>query len=262
MEIKILETKTLHTLNAYKQVDLCIIDGLEYPIFLRQKTLDRFVADEIFGRGCYDTSMVNSRHYDDYKEWLDVREPRFILDAGGNIGLAAIYYAVQFPQAQIVTIEPDDDNYFLLCKNIKPYKNITAIKGALWDKKETLFIANREDAVWDDGTLNAGKYMVGSSGAEREKGVESFTIDEIIEKYDMDKIDILKMDIEGAEREIFSGEYDKWLPKVKLFVLEHHDFYKPGATKAVFRAISDYDFHFLYDNSDSLETMMFVFDKH
>ena len=70
------------------------------------------------------------------------------------------------------------------------------------------------------------------------------------------------MDVEGAEREIFSGEHDKWLPKVKILIVEHHDFYKPGATKALFKALTNYDFHFFYDHSDSLENMMFFFDNH
>lgn len=262
MNITKIEEKIIEFLNAYKKVDICMMDGLKFPVMLRQNTLDAFVADEIFGRGCYDVSMKDSRHYSDYMEEFYVRQPKNIIDAGGNIGLAAIFYATQYPDAQIVTIEPDADNFYLLCENTKPYSNIKAIRGAVWDKATELCISNRQRAVWDDGTLNAGKYIVGEDEIDGETFVPAYTIDNIMESYDMDKIDILKMDVEGAEREIFAGIYEKWLPKVKILILEHHDFYKPGAAKSVFKAISHYDFHFMHDNSDSLETIMFLFDKH
>lgn len=264
MTITKLKETTLDTLNTYNKVDISMIEGLEHPVMLRQNTLDAFVTDEIFNRGCYDISMKNSRHYDDYMEndEFNMREPENIIDAGGNIGLAAIFYAVKFPKAQIVTIEPDSDNFYLLCENIKPYPNIKAVRGAVWDKTTELCIVNRKNAVWDNGTLNAGKYIVGEDKVDGEIIVPAYTIDNIIEKYNMDKVDILKMDVEGAEREIFAGQHEKWLPKVKILILEHHDFYKPGATKSLFKALGNYDFHFMYDNSDSLETMMFLFDKH
>lgn len=262
MNITKVSEKVIEALNAYKRVDVCMVDGLKFPILLRQNTLDAFVTDEIFGRQCYDVSMKNSRHYSDYIEEFHIRKPQNIIDAGGNIGLAAIYYAEKSPTAQIVTIEPDSDNFYLLSENIKPYSNIKAIKGAVWDKVTKLCISNRKDAIWDNGTLNAGKYIVSEGEIEGETLVPTYTIDNIMENYNMDKIDILKMDVEGAEREIFAGNYEKWLPKVKILMLEHHDFYKPGATKSLFKAIINYDFHFMYDNSDSLETMMFLFDNH
>lgn len=254
--------RIINELKACNTVDICEIEGLKYPVSLRQNTLDRFVADEIFVRECYDVSMKKSRHYDDYIERFNVRKPQNIIDAGGNIGLASIYYAAQFPEAQIITVEPDSDNYFLLWDNTKYYKNIIPVKGAVWNRQTGVCISNREQAVWDDGTLNAGKYIVDEKETGGEEYVQAYTIDFLIEKYTMDKIDILKMDVEGAEREIFAGEHEKWLPKVKLLIMEHHDFYKAGAVKSLFKALSGYDFHFFYDNSDSLETLLFLFENH
>jgi len=125
MQISKTEEKILDELKEYKKVDICAIEGLEYPVTLRQNTLDTFVAHEIFGHKFYDASMKNSRHYDDYIEIFNVREPKYILDAGGNIGLAAIFFAATYPNAQIITVEPDKDNYFILSENIRRYKNIS-----------------------------------------------------------------------------------------------------------------------------------------
>jgi len=263
MKIEKTEEKVIDKLTTYNKADICTIEGLKYPVILRQNTLDKFVANEIFENKFYDVSMKNSRHYDNYVEEYNVRKPKYIIDAGGNIGLAAIFFAVNYPDAQIITIEPDSDNYFLLCENVKYYKNIRTINGAVWDKQTEVCISNRKQAVWDNGTLNAGKYIVDEAEISNERYVPAFTVDYLIEKYGIDTIDILKMDVEGAEREIFSGGHEKWLPKVKILVIEHHDFYKPGSTKALFKALSDYEFHFFYDHSNNnLENMMFFFDNH
>ncbi len=261
----------IDTLGDYKEVTVCILEGVEHPIILRNNTMDRYVYDEIFLHRCYDAEMTNSLKYRNYKSRFSVRPPRFIIDIGGNIGLAAVYYAIMYPDATIISIEPDLSNFIALCENTKHYKNIIAVRGAVWGSKTKVSITNRSQAFtggqWVDGKrvngiFNSGKFIVEEKSVDGEDMVETFTIDELIEKFDIDKIDILKIDCEGGEREIFSGEYEKWLPKVKVLVFEHHDFYKDGCTKAAFRAISNYDFHFLYDNSDSLQSLMFVFDMH
>jgi hypothetical protein len=120
MLIEKIEEKILDELKEYKKVDICNIEGLEYPVILRHNTLDTFVAHEIFQHKFYDVSMQNSRMYSDYIEEYGVRKPRYILDAGGNIGLAAIFFAVNYPDAQILTIEPDKDNYFILINSFVP----------------------------------------------------------------------------------------------------------------------------------------------
>lgn len=250
----------IEQLNGYNAAELCSIDGVKHPVILRKNTLDKFIADEIFNHKCYDISMKNSRMYQDYAEEYDVRLPQNIIDAGGNIGLASIFYANLYPKAQIVSVEPEEDNFCLLYENTKYYPNIKIVNGAVWDKNTDLVISNREEVIWDDGTKNAGKFRVGKEEITGERKVPAFTIDHIIKKYNMDMVDILKMDVEGAEREIFNGDFEKWLPDIRILLLEHHDFYKYGATKAVFKAISNYNFTYMHDNSDDLGTMMFLFD--
>ena len=57
-----------------------------------------------------------------------------------------------------------------------------------------------------------------------------------------DNCDIVKLDVEGSEKEIFSENYEGWLPKKKVLIVELHDRMKKGCRKAVFQAISRYDF--------------------
>ena len=271
MQIVSEQRTTFKQLSAYNEVAKCMVEGLEHPLYLRINTMDSWIFDEIFLHNCYDVKMAGSLKYRNYQKTFNVREPRFILDIGGNIGLAAIYFAINYPEATVITVEPDCDNYFLLLENTKNYKNIVPLNAAVWDKKTTLSVINRDVAFtggkWENGkkvggTYNPGRLMVDEVPVCGEKEICTYTLDEILEQFGVDKIDILKIDCEGAEREIFSGKHSLWLPKIKVLVCEHHDFYKPGCTKALFGALAEYNFHFLYDNSDSLSTLAFVFDDH
>lgn len=57
-------------------------------------------------------------------------------------------------------------------------------------------------------------------------------------------IDLLKLDVEGAEKEIFSVNYENWLPYTKVIMIELHDRFKHGCSKAFFSAVAKYDFSF------------------
>ena len=72
--------------------------------------------------------------------------------------------------------------------------------------------------------------------------IESTTIDEIIETYKFKTVDILKIDIEGAEKELFEKNYENWLPKVKIIMVETHDRMVPRSAFTVMNALDKYNF--------------------
>jgi hypothetical protein len=57
-------------------------------------------------------------------------------------------------------------------------------------------------------------------------------------------LDVLKLDIEGSEKEVFEKNVEEWLPRTKMLIVEVHDNMRKGASKALFAAISKYDFTF------------------
>ena len=59
--------------------------------------------------------------------------------------------------------------------------------------------------------------------------------------YSINEIDILKLDVEGAEKDIFSKNID-WIPKVKLLIVELHDRIVPGCSREFFASTSQYKF--------------------
>jgi hypothetical protein len=58
----------------------------------------------------------------------------------------------------------------------------------------------------------------------------------------LEQIDILKIDIEGSEKELFESDYDYWLSRTKILIIELHDRLKPETSKTVFKALLNYQF--------------------
>lgn len=189
---------------------------------LRKDTSDYYTFDQVFLRDQYNIRFPF--------------EPKTILDAGANIGLAAVYFSHRYPQANIVAIEPSSDNFAVLQKNIAPYQNIKAYCKGLWNKDVHLEIINT------DGVQNA--FMVAETTIDNPRALSAISIDSIMQEQNWNSIDILKVDIEGSEKEVFELNYENWLPKCKAIVIELHDNMKRGTSKSVFKAISQYNFSF------------------
>lgn len=152
---------------------------------------------------------------------------RFIVDAGANAGYSALFFANAHPDASILAIEPDQSNFEMLCSNVRnAVGRISTFHGALWPVKTRLRIQNP----------NAPKtaIMVGKP-ADNSGDVPTTTVPEIIRERGF--IDILKMDIEGAEIEIFASEDLAWLDQVGCLIIELHDFMRAGCSMAFYRAI-------------------------
>ena len=176
-------------------------------VFIRPNTSDQDVFDEIF---------INQEYR------IEAQNPIFIIDAGAHIGLASIFFASSYPEAVIVSIEPELSNFELLVRNIKPYSNIRPMNAGLWSHKTTLSLQNPEAATW------SFRFTEGIAG----KTISSVSIDDIMQMYGSKHIDILKIDIEGAEKEVFLNS-SSWIDKVDTIIVEPHDRFCPGCTEVL-----------------------------
>jgi FkbM family methyltransferase len=192
--------------------------GFDHSLFLRLKTSDLPTLQKVW-------------HYQEYAISLK-GEPRFIIDAGANIGVASIYFATKFPKAKIVAIEPEPGNFTLLEKNTKPYPNITAIRAALWNE-------TGEVSLFDPGR-GAWAFQTRTEGAMPTGRVPAVTMDDLLRKFGMESVDILKMDIEGAEKEVFEKS-SAWIGKVGVIMIELHDRFRPGCSRAFYLATDGFD---------------------
>ncbi|HSH12230.1 MAG TPA: FkbM family methyltransferase, partial [Desulfurivibrionaceae bacterium] len=144
-------------------------------------------------------------------------DTKVILDAGANIGLAALFFAARFPEAQIIAIEPEDSNFKLLVKNTAAFPKIVPIQAALWGEDTRVQVIDPGLDKWGFQARDVGD--VGSAGVCH--GVAGMTVDRIMREQGLDYIDILKMDIEGGEIEVFSAG-GNWLDRVGLLIAELH----------------------------------------
>lgn len=86
--------------------------------------------------------------------------------------------------------------------------------------------------------------------------VRAVTLPTLLKEFDIPKVDILKMDVEGAEKEIFENNASDWLRRVGLLCIELHDRIRPGASRAVYSKVVA--FPFIKGNRGELDFLQFV----
>jgi FkbM family methyltransferase len=164
-------------------------------------------------------------------------DAKYIIDAGANIGYTAALYASWWPGSSIISIEADEENYLLTKRNVAALPNVTVIHGALWNREADLKIEAGQEDGFVVREINGSQEMI-----RPENFTKGFSIQSLMKKYDFPRIDFLKMNIEGSEKEIFSGDCDSWLAHTQAMLIELHDGKNPGCSKAVFSAVNAYDF--------------------
>lgn len=191
-----------------------------YPhaIYLRPFSTDRQVFREIFLFRTYSFNINTS--------------PRVIVDAGANIGLSSVFFAHRFPAATIYAIEPETSNFRCLRRNIEKYSNIIGVQTALWSRDVALKIHDQHENQW--------AFTVEECKKGDPQAFTAMSLTSLMQCYQLDTIDILKLDIEGAEREIFFENHDYWLIRTKVIIIELHDWIKPGCSSTFFKTIAKY----------------------
>lgn len=185
--------------------------GVRHPVHIRLRTTDLSIYEQILLRGQYDFDLPSAA--------------RTIVDAGANIGMSSIFYAHRFPNAKIIAVEAEASNFAMLVKNVAAYPNIVPIHAALWSTDGDISVG-----APDPSTGAHGKWgFVTREGTGPR--VRAVTMRTLMAESSIDSIDLLKVDIEGAETEVF--QKSEWMHQVDCFVIELHDRFKPGCSAAV-----------------------------
>lgn len=138
----------------------------------------------------------------------------YILDLGANVGYTSIYFNQYFPDAKILAVEPDVNNFIQLSINTQDFRNIETINCAVWPYEASLTLKNYISDDW-------GKSFEETKDTNSNT-VNAYSILQLQKMKDYSHIDIIKMDIEGAEQAIFEHEVD-FLKQTKLIAIEIHD---------------------------------------
>lgn len=167
----------------------------------------------------------------EYAEALRGR-PRVILDVGANIGASALYFAQHCPEATVYAIEPEAGNYAILEKNVRHWPRIVPVRQAIWSRNMEREVRSRRTGAWGYTLLDSA----GRGGYGLGQMADCVTIPEFMRQHGLEKIDLLKMDIEGGEKEIFEHS-EEWMDRVGVLVVELHDRICPGCSDAFENAV-------------------------
>jgi len=196
------------------------LPGFNHDIWIRKGTSDWNAFKQVFIWKEYEYPIASA--------------PATILDAGSNVGYAALWFIRKFPNAKIVSLEPETSNFEMLQKNTAPFSSIKPIKAGLWGRSCFLRIIPTDWGNWGFRTEEVEE--------ETADSIKALSVKEIMDSNGWETIDLLKMDIEGAERNVFAHDAHEWLPKVKMMFLELHDNVYKDCSRNVFKALLDYDF--------------------
>lgn len=163
-------------------------------------------------------------------------KPSVIIDAGAYVGYSSVYFAQKYRQARIIALEPVRANFDLLVRNTSAHPRILARNQALWSSVTSATMSDQQQGFWAFAITEAD-----ASDARAIAGVNTTTIDEIVREFDIQTIDLLKLDIEGSEKEVLEHS-GTWIDQVAVIAIELHDRFKPGCSAALEAATGDFRF--------------------
>jgi len=189
----------------------------KYPhLLIRKNTSDIAVFRSIF-------------LFHEFKLPRNILSPQLIIDLGAYTGLSALYYSEKYPQAKIICVEPEESNFKLLKNNTNNNPNLTLIHAGVWSKDCGLVLENPTAEKWS--------FIFREAKLHEKIDVEAVTVHSLLDTTNFDKIDLLKIDIEGAEKQLFAENTHLWLNKVNVLVIELHDRFVEGCSDIFYAAI-------------------------
>jgi FkbM family methyltransferase len=162
-----------------------------------------------------------------------------IVDAGANIGLASVFLANKYPEARIIAIEPEKSNFEVLRKNVAPYANVACVQAALWNSDKSVTITDLGLGQWGFFTMEHPSQREGLKDGE----VEGITVTTLMTRFGIEYIDFFKVDVEGAEKEVFASS-SSWIDRVGVIAIELHERLKVGCSRSVYLATKDFQWEF------------------
>jgi FkbM family methyltransferase len=174
--------------------------GVEWPVLLRAGTSDISTFEKIFVWNEYAVPFVAN---------VDS-----IVDCGANTGLAALWFAVRFPNARVIAVEPDAANFDLLRQNTGHCPNVTPVRSAVWNKPCRLRVENPQG--------NPDSFRFAECSPADPGSVEALDLKTLQTLHGLPQLDIVKIDIEGGEQAVFSENFSEWLDATRMLLIEFH----------------------------------------
>ncbi len=183
------------------------VHGSRHPVFVRPGSSDAGVLLQVFGERQY--GCVGA----------ETPPLRTVVDGGGNVGLTSAYLLGRYPQARVALVEPDAANLAVARRALAPYGGrVQFIQAALWPDAAPLRLVRNP--------LPGGEWAVRAEPCAPGLAPDlvGVPLAGVFDRAGFATVDLLKLDIEGAEVELFApaARPELWLPRVRRLVIELH----------------------------------------
>ncbi|MFP4467297.1 MAG: FkbM family methyltransferase [Candidatus Goldiibacteriota bacterium] len=157
-----------------------------------------------------------------YLDFAELKEGSVALDLGSYSGLTSILFSQKAGKTgMVIAVDADKKNIRCIKENFLLYKNITGmhidlLEGAVWENNEGIDFSH-------EGNLGSSAVSIVGKHRDKVEKVKTFTLDSIVEKYELKRLDFIKCDIEGAETVIFKNQafFKKFKPRIIIEI--HYD---------------------------------------
>ncbi|MBL9175951.1 MAG: FkbM family methyltransferase [Verrucomicrobiales bacterium] len=146
--------------------------------------------------------------------------PEVILDIGAHIGSSAVYFARLFPSARIYALEPHPDNFELLQRNVAPYPKVHAFNIGLGAENGSFPMFEHPDPA---STSGRSLFPDLGDGVSTSRPVTVRNTADFLREQGLAKVDLIKIDTEGAEHAILTSFPEEILRRVGWIIGELHD---------------------------------------
>jgi FkbM family methyltransferase len=192
-----------------------------HKVSLRPGTCDIILLDDIVVHEQYGS--------------LPLERVRTIVDVGANIGLASAYFLWRAPQARVIALEPDPVNHELCLRNLAAFGDrAVVLRAGLWSEPCRIQVEPANLGTW-------ASTVVPVPTAAGSDTIEALDMPTLLDRYGIERLDLLKIDIEGAEREVFAAGDLSWLDRVGCIQIELEE----PSRDTFFRALHGRGFEFL-----------------
>lgn len=236
--LRLWNTIELRSFASRQTLRLRNFPGVWSPLILRNTYADRATFFQCLVKRQYD--FRHFEHFDrfkqNYQQLIANGIQPLILDGGANIGFASVWFAVNFPEALILAVEPDENNFEFLKRNVRPFEGrVIPIRAALWPERSRLHILNPQSG--------AAAFQV---QPEATGEIEAVSPADLLEEINGNRFCIVKIDVEGAQKYLFSRNTN-WVADVDVIMIELDDWLFPwtGNSLPFFRCLSSYSFDFV-----------------
>jgi FkbM family methyltransferase len=195
--------------------------GIKFADYFKLKLQNKKDNSKLFGKeikvpnAFWHLHSLNEIFIEETYKFKTSNPSPLIIDCGSNIGLSIIYFKINHPHARVIGFEPDPNIFELLENNLKQFdfSNVEINNQAVWIKDDEIIF----NAIGDlGGTLSFTEKI--NQEYSNEIVVKAIRLKNLLRE---NKVDFLKIDVEGAEFELLDDCFDELINVENIFI-EYH----------------------------------------